>query len=85
MGIPKGLVRCGQCGEPRGRRIKCLCEGIVCRYCKKNAIHRPISDYYDEATKTVYHVAWYGYLVPCFECRRARTAERAHRQKRKDG
>ena len=40
VGIPKGLVRCGQCGELRGRRIKCLREGIVCRYCKKNAIRK---------------------------------------------
>jgi hypothetical protein len=81
VAIPDDLVRCEQCGELKGRSddprpgvrgIKCLCEGIVCRYCKQNAIHRPISDYYDEPSGIVYHVPHFGYLFPCWECRRRR-------------
>jgi len=81
--IPEGLHRCGQCGELRGRflyagtvdaepratEVHCLCAGIVCRSCKERAIHRPISDYYDEATGTVWHVPWFGYRLPCQVCR----------------
>jgi len=65
VGIPRGLLRCGQGGELRGRHIRCLCEGIVCRYCKTTAIHRPLTDYHDEASGIVYHVPWFGYLLPC--------------------
>ena len=86
MTIPDGLVRCGQRGELRGEflyqdrhdpepgltRVRCLCAGIVCRYCRTNAIHRPVSAYYHEATATVWNVASFGYLFPCRECRSRR-------------
>lgn len=90
--IPAGLKRCPQCGEFRGRRaivpsyrhdrleivpIRCLCEGIVCRYCRKHAIHRPISNYYVERTGRVWHVPYFGGDLPCEGCwqRAAPTAE----------
>ena len=80
--IPAGLRKCGQCGEYKGRGIvpsyrydlleivlvRCLCEGIVCHHCRKNAIHRPISNYYVEATGPVLHVPYFGCISPCQEC-----------------
>ena len=75
--------RCERCGERIGtaffanRRdgeveewtLRCLCDGIVCRYCKRNAIHRPISNYYNEAEQGPWHVSYFGNLIPCAECR----------------
>jgi hypothetical protein len=83
--IPAGLRKCHQCGEYRGRGIvpshrhdlldivpvSCLCQGIVCRYCKRRAIHRPISNYYDGETGQVWHVPYFAYDVPCPDCRPA--------------
>jgi hypothetical protein len=80
--IPDGLHRCDQCGALRGEflyrwgnddqptmtPVKCLCEGIVCRYCRRNAIHRPISNHYDEQTCRVLHVSHLGYLAACEQC-----------------
>jgi hypothetical protein len=85
---PEGLERCSQCGELKGEflhryddeeepeltRALCLCDGIVCRHCKKGAIRRPISDHYDEETGQVWHTPWFGYLLMCAYCRGAEDA-----------
>ena len=83
------LSRCPQCGEMKGEAlvddeweglvyvpVLCLCDGIVCRYCKKRAIHRPISDYYVEATGRTLHVSYFGNLFPCPDCREKLIVER---------
>ena len=75
------LRRCSQCGELTGEAfvddpwegpvyipVLCLCEGIVCSRCRRRAIRRPISNFYDEATGRVIHTPWFGYLVPCLDC-----------------
>jgi len=77
------LRRCRQCGELRGRgrfssaadptpewvELSCLCDGIVCRCCRKNAIRRPISNHFDDATRSVWHVPWFAAMIPCADCR----------------
>jgi len=83
------LLRCPQCGELEGEAlthdwdgwsympVSCLCDGIVCRYCRHGAIHRPISNFYDEETGNVWHVPWFGFELACRRCRRRmRTAAR---------
>ncbi len=89
---PIGLRRCRQCGELYGRTyygtpydrifleavtVTCLCKGIVCHWCKKNAIHRPISNYFDEETGTIWHVPHFGFLARCRECRARRDGDNA--------
>ncbi len=49
--------------------VSCLCEGILCRRCEKNRIHRPISNSYDPGTNTILHHPWFSYLKPCSACR----------------
>ncbi len=86
---PEGLRPCDQCGEFYGWALfldppedktrspglaRCLCEGIVCRHCKTTAIHRPVSNYYDEESDTLWHVPWHRYLMPCADCRRREAA-----------
>lgn len=81
--IPIGLRRCLQCGRLRGTTywpepdepgwltetpVSCLCEGIVCRHCKRNAIFRPISNYFDERDATIWHVSHFAAGRPCDEC-----------------
>ncbi|MGH3031883.1 MAG: hypothetical protein ACRDNE_14200 [Gaiellaceae bacterium] len=78
----KRLRRCTQCGELRGRgrfasgagddlewvELLCLCQGIVCRHCRRNAIHRPASRYFDDRTLSVWYVPTFGYRMKCGEC-----------------
>jgi hypothetical protein len=80
--VPIGFSRCPQCDELRGEglvhdpqsgvtepwRFTCLCGGIVCRTCRAAAIHRPISEYWDDGRGPL-HVPWFGFLIPCRECR----------------
>lgn len=49
--------------------ISCLCDGILCRICKTNKIHRPISNYYDEESNSIWHIPYFGATVGCAECR----------------
>jgi hypothetical protein len=35
--------------------VTCLCHGIPCPKCKKNKIHRPISNSYDEKSNSGWH------------------------------
>jgi hypothetical protein len=47
--------------------VRCVCEGIPCRSCGKK-MHRPISNYYDERTGTIWHVPYFRGMFPCGEC-----------------
>jgi len=47
--------------------ISCICDGIPCRRCKKNLIHRPISDQWDEHNG-FRHNSYLAGLFPCKEC-----------------
>jgi hypothetical protein len=82
-GIPDGLTRCPVCGELRGRAMfpdppdgatsseataSCLCDGLVCGACDRGHIHRPISNYYDEASGKLIHVPYFMGLRRCPEC-----------------
>ena len=49
--------------------VSCLCEGIPCRRCGKNKIHRPISNSYDPETNTIRHHPSFSYMRPCDGCR----------------
>ncbi len=49
--------------------VTCLCEGILCPKCKKNKIHRPISNSYDKETNTIWHSPWFSGMKVCDECR----------------
>ena len=49
--------------------VSCLCEGIACRRCGKNRIHRPISNSYDRETNAIRHHPSFSYMRPCDECR----------------
>lgn len=80
--IPPDLHRCLQCGELRGLAIlpdatlpvRCLCQGIVCYHCKKNAIHRPISTCYNEGIERFLHIPYFANLAPCDDCRPRRAS-----------
>jgi len=50
--------------------ISCLCDGILCPKCKKNKIHRPISNSYDEKSNSIGHWPWFSGMRPCDECRK---------------
>jgi len=72
------LRRCTRCGELKGQAVIndrdegiirlpviCICKGIPCPQCDKQLIPRPTSNKYDEATGTVWHTPWFGYLIRC--------------------
>lgn len=81
--IPKGLHKCGKCGEYKGSTndevvvekdegyltASCLYEGILCHKCKKNKIHRPISNYYDQRTNQIWHHPYFTGMMGCGECK----------------
>lgn len=48
--------------------VSCLCKGILCKKCKRNKIHRPISNSYDPDTNRIWHWAYFMGLAPCDEC-----------------
>lgn len=50
--------------------VSCLCDGILCYKCKKNKIHRPISNSYDPETNRVWHHPYFTGMVGCAECRK---------------
>jgi hypothetical protein len=59
-------------GQPDPEEVitaTCLCVGILCMRCKKNKIHRPISNTYDPETNTIEHWFWLSGMVPCRECK----------------
>jgi hypothetical protein len=49
--------------------VRCICDGILCRVCGENRVHRPLSDHVARETGKTWHVPWFGYLIPCAECR----------------
>jgi hypothetical protein len=49
--------------------VLCRCDGPLCRRCGKYRIHRPISNYYDDADGSVWHVPYFAGLAPCPACR----------------
>jgi len=49
--------------------VSCLCDGILCHKCKKNKIHRPISNSYEVATNEIWHHAYFTGMMGCDECR----------------
>ncbi|MDA8382605.1 MAG: hypothetical protein M0037_05990 [Betaproteobacteria bacterium] len=63
-----GLLHAGE-DPDKTLTISCLCAGILCSKCKKNRIHRPISNSYDPETKTFGHWAYFSGMAPCRECR----------------
>jgi len=50
--------------------VSCLCEGILCRACKKNNIHRPISNIYDVADNRIWHYPYFQGMKSCGECQK---------------
>lgn len=77
--IPKGLFKCKKCGEYKGAvteegedvMVSCLCDGILCPKCKKNKIHRPISNSYDPETNDIVHYPYFSGMMGCGECRKS--------------
>ena len=49
--------------------VLCICDGILCQKCGKGRIHRPISNYWDEARGALIHCPWFSAQVPCGQCR----------------
>ena len=47
-------------------KIICICEGMHCKICKKKKIHRVCSNFYDEKTKSIWHVP--GFIVWSLIC-----------------
>jgi hypothetical protein len=90
--IPDGLVKCEVCGEYRGKTkeknlsnwrnleklisVSCLCEGILCPKCKKNKIHRPVSNSYFPEDNSVWHYPYFSGMRPCDECRNKKAAQK---------
>ena len=64
----------------KSMEVQCLCDGILCSKCKKNMIYRPISNYYDEETGKIWHRPYFGYLIPCAECRAKDRGEKARKE-----
>jgi hypothetical protein len=48
--------------------VLCICDGILCRECGTRRIHRPISNYWDEARGTLIHCPWFSAHVACKTC-----------------
>jgi len=49
--------------------VLCICDGIPCRKCGTGRIHRPISNYWDEAKGGFVHCPWFSGLGTCDSCR----------------
>lgn len=50
--------------------VQCICDGIFCRKCGEGRVHRPISNYWDEAKGALIHRPWYSAQEPCELCER---------------
>jgi hypothetical protein len=63
--------------------VQCICDGILCRTCNKNRIHRPISNTWDERGGFG-HMPYFAAMMPCKDCRAKKKAkEDEERQARK--
>ena len=49
--------------------VFCVGDGIPCRKCGENRIHRPISNYWSEARGALIHCPWFSAQAPCEQCR----------------
>ena len=49
--------------------VTCLCNGILCKKCKKNKIHRPVSNSYIESSNSIIHWPWFTGMMECDACR----------------
>jgi hypothetical protein len=59
--------------------VQCICDGILCRRCKNNRIHRPISNVWDERGGFG-HIPYFAAMASCNECRAKKEAEEADRK-----
>ena len=50
--------------------VSCLCDGILCPKCKKNKIHRPVSNSYYVEDNIIEHWPWFTGMMSCYECRK---------------
>ncbi len=76
--IPEGLLKCGKCGEYKGEatedeeegplEVICICDGMLCPRCRRNKIRRPISNFFDEATNSVWHSPYFIGWALCSRC-----------------
>lgn len=57
--------------------VLCICDGIPCPKCGKERIHRPISNYWNEATGTILHCPYFSAQIPCSTCRAKQEANTA--------
>lgn len=48
--------------------VSCFCDGISCPKCKKNKIHRPISNSYDPESNEIWHRPYFSGMRVCDEC-----------------
>jgi hypothetical protein len=49
--------------------VLCICDGVPCQKCGKGRIHRPISNYWNEARGALIHCPWFSAQAPCDQCR----------------
>jgi hypothetical protein len=73
------LRRCRMCHRFRGdpeSTIFCLCFGPPCQRCAARRHWRPVSECYDEATNTIWHVPHFLFRPVCEKCRRGRLLHR---------
>lgn len=76
--------------SPHSRRkgdfltVQCICDGIICPRCKKNRIHRPISNVWSERGGFG-HIPYLAAMGPCRECHTKRLAEEAAREQATSG
>lgn len=54
--------------------VSCICDGILCGTCKKNRIHRPISNSWSERGGFG-HWPYFSAMIPCDDCRAKKEAE----------
>lgn len=57
--------------------VLCICDGIPCSKCGKERIHRPISNYWSEASGTILHCSYFSAQMPCAKCRAKKSADTA--------
>jgi hypothetical protein len=76
-GVPNGLKQCPECGEWCGRccnrfgvvtTVSCICAGVVCPDCGER-YHRPVSNYYNEHDKVIWHVPYFGGMAHTSRCK----------------
>lgn len=54
--------------------VQCICDGILCRTCNKNRIHRPLSNSWEERGGFG-HMPYFAAMIPCKDCRAEKKAK----------